>query len=171
MSGYTPGLVWKKYSFIHTILHQKKKSFLSRLQWLCSYTGSHLCKPWKLHFFPLYGLNSPSAFDGRAIVDTFLFSIPERQKLPTLLIESEQILQIIKLDTNALHISLCLFSETHILMNWTFVAQTSSRNCNSVLMKHWYFSLLVNFFRDFCLIWLLLNWNIFLVGDVSCLHS
>lgn len=89
MSGYTPGLVWKKYSFIHTILHQKKIYFLSRLQWLCSYTGSHLCKPWKLHFFPLHGLNSPSAFDGRAIVDTFLFSIPERQKLPTLLIESE----------------------------------------------------------------------------------
>lgn len=152
MSGYKPGSVWKKYSFSHTILHQNNKSFLSTLQWLCSYTGSHLHKPWKPHCVPLYGLNSPSAFDCREIVGTFLFSIIQRQKLCLhYLLCQGHLGGMIKLDTKTFWISLCLFSETCILMNWTVVAhqKTSSRKCNSVLMKHWYFSLPVNFFRDF----------------------
>lgn len=34
--------------FYYATLHQNNKSFLPRLQWLCSYTASDLCKPWKL---------------------------------------------------------------------------------------------------------------------------
>lgn len=126
MSGYKPDSVGKKYSFIHTILHRNNKSFLSRLQWLCSYTGSHLHKPWKLHCVPLYGLNSPSAFDFRASVGTFLFSTLQRQKLCIYcLLCQRHLLKMTKLGTNTfqdlivfnfrnLHFNELNFCSTHL---------------------------------------------------------
>lgn len=112
--------------------------------------------------------------DYRAIVGTFIFSALQRQKLCVYCILCQgHFLKRTKLGSSTFQIWLCLFSETCILMNWTFVVhhEISRRNCNSVLMKDWYFSFPVNFFRDFCLICFLLNWDIFLVGDDSCLHS